>query len=152
PRPQTVRIHEVVNFPAPILNNTISSIRVQFVRSQERIVADAGIVSITPSNVTVRVPVDLMGRSDVLEPPQGEDQLVSVRIITNLPQAPVTNIIHDVTLVFPCCLLYDEVFIPPTLDERFIVPPGAIAPPPRPPQVPLLLRTLPQFTLQDTND
>src|SRR5262249_30876989 len=128
-----------LQLPGAFASATTNNVKVQFVRQVggTNIVTEAPIVRFTSSNVTVRVPVSLLGPSDVLAPPTGSDTNVTIRIITGLPSAPVTNVLRGFTLIFPRPLIVDETFMPPAL------PAGAA------PQIPTSLRTLLQFRLNN---
>ena len=119
-------------------------VKVQMTRSDEGIpvTVEAPIEEITATSVTVRVPVDLLGRSDRIPPAATFSSNVTVRVITGLPTNPVTNIL-GLRLLRPRLLVHDEVFVPPAL------PAGAAL------AVPTTPRTLLQFLLNNpanTND
>ena len=133
---QKVRLPGTFN---PVFTNHV---KVQFLRKDEgvAVTAESPIEAISATNVTVRVPVDLLGRNDRIPPAETFNSDVTIRIITGLPGTPRTNDLA-VRLVRPRLLVHDEVFMPPAL------PAGAA------PAVPTTPRTLLQFLLNNpTNE
>jgi hypothetical protein len=121
------------------VSTSTNGVKVQFVRpvAGTEIVAEAPILQVTPSNVLVRVPVNLLGPSDVLSPPSGFDTNVTIRVITGFPQSPITNVFHSNVFYYPRPLIVDEVFQPPAI-------PAGLAP-----QIPTTLRSLLQFQVNN---
>ncbi|NUP99829.1 MAG: hypothetical protein HUU35_08235, partial [Armatimonadetes bacterium] len=108
-------IGEKLQLPGRFEPVSTNHIKVEFERSADgtNYVAEAPVEALTATTVTVRVPVNLLGRNDAVPAATGFASNVTVRITTGLPQNPQVSVLPVFWLLPPRLLIHDEVFVAP---------------------------------------
>ena len=110
---QCVQLWQKLLLPGAFTSTNTNSVRVQFEWVGANRFADAPVLQVSPTNVLVRVPVNLLHPDDAVpEGPQPDSDLV-IRIEQTHLQPPVINQVEGFRLIWPRWLLFDEVFTPP---------------------------------------